>query len=72
MSIPGQKGNLKVVERKVVIESFLLAKFSATNSLYRKFVENLRIEKKIILNQLLMYLGMMRSYFVICFPGNFH
>ena len=36
MSIPGKKGNLIEVKRKVEIEPFLLAKYPVTKSLFNK------------------------------------
>jgi len=35
MSIPGKKGNLTEIERKIQIKSFLLAKYPVTKSLLK-------------------------------------
>lgn len=39
MSIPGQKGNLVEMERKVDIKTFLLAKYPVTKSLYELIIQ---------------------------------
>jgi formylglycine-generating enzyme required for sulfatase activity len=46
MSVPGEKGNWNIVESKILIEPFLFSKFPVTNSLYTRFIEKLRTEKK--------------------------
>jgi formylglycine-generating enzyme required for sulfatase activity len=42
MSIPGQKGNLTEVERKIEIQPFLIAKYTVTNSLYEAILHKVQ------------------------------
>jgi len=42
MSIPGKKGNLTEIERKIQIKSFLLAKYPVTKSLYEVIFHKLK------------------------------
>lgn len=42
MSIPGQKGNLTKIERKVEIKPFLLAKYPVTKGLYEAITQKVR------------------------------